>query len=328
MYANKQVKPEEDNKLSFQKGNSTHPRIAYMTYLHLNVTNRFEELIFPSLDTWHPHNEPYFVILAEMWRSRYNELIVSHVSFTKYQHRLHIVYVDCPEGKTPRAECCKQEDGMLYMLDHYDYDWLIYLDDDNYMRSTYARDFLTNLSTTELMVLTSGPTPRLLGMYGYLPQKAKYKCCKDPSYSFAWGQVIAYNRATLARIHQGLKLHGLLKQCLEYNVYHDVGNALFHWMYRLPEIRLRISDRPNEMRSENMGAHGIGRCKRTGCPMEQIHDWYDKPHYKPPLPYQLEWRNASGYQTTPTFRNFGCPSSWVDEWHTMPIVDCLGPSAK
>lgn len=312
---------------TFLKGNSTHPRIAYLTYLHLNGTagiDRFENLIFPTLNTWHPLDEPYFVILADMWRSRYEELVATHANFTKFQNRLEIVFVDCVEGKTPESECCKQEEGMLYVMDRYDYDWLIYLDDDNYMRSSITRDYLTNLTTIEPLVLTSGPSTRMLGRYGYLPQKSSYKCSKDPSYLYPWGQVIAYNRATLAQIHKGLRMHGLLKQCLEYNVYHDVGNALFHWMYRIPEIRLRISDRPNEMRNEMLGSHGIGRCK-FGCSMDQIHDWYNKPHYQPSKPYLIEWRNATGFQTTRTFRTHGCPSTWTNEWHTMPAADCLGP---
>jgi hypothetical protein len=315
--------------VSFQRGNSSYPRMAYLTYSHLNSTSRFDDLIFPALEGWVPVDEPYFIILSKMWQSRYEELRTSHANFTKYENRIQPIFVDCNEGKTPEVECCKQEEGMLYMMKHYDYDWLIYLDDDNYIRSSYLRDFLTTISMNEVLVLTSGPSSRLLGIYGYLPQKSPYKCSRDPSYTFPWGQVIAYNRATLQHIRKGLELHGLLKQCLEYQVFHDVGNALFHWMYQLPEVKLHISDRPNEMRSELMGSHGVGRCEHFPCPMQAQAKRFKSQVYDPPVPpFAMVWRNTTGFRTTPTFQTYGDPSRWTDEWHTMPTKDCIGPAKK
>lgn len=316
----------------FQRGNSTHPRIAYLTYAHLKETDRFEELIFPALETWHPLDEPYFVILSNQWKSRYDELLLvssNSNNFSHYQSRMQMVFVNCSEGKTPEVECCKQEEGMLYMMEHYDYDWIVYLDDDNYIRSTFLRQFLTNMPMNELMVGTSGPSARYLGIYGYLPFKSSYKCSREKSYSYPWGQVVAYNRATLHHIHRGLQLHGLLKQCLEYDIYHDVGNAMFHWMYNLPEFQLKISDRPNEGHRNIMGCHGIGRCKFP-CTMVDMHERYGAAYYQPEIPKAFipMWRNASGFQTTRTFGTHGDPSLWKTEWHTMPVVDCLGPTTQ
>ena len=176
-----------------------------------------------------------------------------------------------------------------------------------------------------MMVLTSGPTSRFLGIFGYLPQKSPYKCLMDPDFTYPWGQAVAYNRATHHHLQQGLRLKGLLKQCRSYRVLHDVGNALFHFMYHLPEIHLRISDRPNDMRDEFRGAHGVGRCPNFNCDMLTVHTWYSSPTYKPLMNHSYVWRNASGFLQTATYKLYGSPSNWTTEWHTMPVEDCLGP---
>jgi hypothetical protein len=319
---------EMDTNTARGQETSNRTRIAYLTYTHLQGgPNRFHELTFPSLDTWVPADEPYYIILSEEWRSTYDELVITNSNFSLYKSRMHPIFVPCPEGKTLDSECCKQEQGMLHMIIHYDYDWLIYLDDDNYVRSNYMRDFLTNLSTSEIMVLTSGPTPRFLGIFGYLPQKSPYKCLKDPDFTYPWGQAVAYNRATQHHLQQGLRLKGLLKQCRTYRVHHDVGNALFHFMYNLPEIRLRISDRPSDMRDEYLGAHGVGRCPHFKCDMLTVHTWYSSLTYQPPVNHSYVWRNASGFFQTATYKMYGAPSNWTTEWHTMPVEDCLGPKS-
>lgn len=309
--------------------NETYRRIAYVTYAHLKSSSRFEDLIFPSLDLWVPPDEPYFIVLSQLWKSRYEELTASNANFRKYKARIQPIYVDCIEGKSPRVECCKQELGILHMIENYDYDWLIYLDDDNFIRSTHLRTFLTGISINDLLVLTSGPSSRMLGKFGFIPDRAPYKCSHDPSYSFPWGQVVAYNRATLQLIRKGLELHGLSKQCLEYNVFHDVGNALFHWMYQLPELHLQISDRPYELRPDLLGTHGVGRCGYFSCSMQDIAILFRHPLFDPPNPFPMVWRNTTtGYRTTSTYQNYGDPSQWIEIWHTMPTTDCLGPNPK
>jgi hypothetical protein len=324
-----QTKSQNVKRSALESKKGIYRRIAYVTYAHLKSTSRFDDLIFPSLDLWVPPDEPYFIVLSEMWKSRYEELIVSNTNFTKYKARIQPIYVDCAEGKGPRVVCCKQELGVLHMIDNYDYDWLIYLDDDNFIRSSHLRTFLTGISITDLLVLTSGPSSRMLGKFGFIPDRAPYKCSQDPSYSFPWGQVVAYNRATLQHIRKGLQLHGLSKQCLEYNVFHDVGNALFHWMYQLPELHLQISDRPYELRPDLLGAHGVGRCGYFSCSMQDIADLFRHPLFDPPNPFPVVWRNTStGYQTTTTYQQYGGPSQWTEVWHTMPTRDCLGPVPK
>ena len=37
---------------------------------------------------------------------------------------------------------------------------------------------------------------------------------------------------------------------------------------------------------------------------------------------------ATGYLRTDTFRQFGLPTTWEKEWHTMPISDCRKGSGE
>lgn len=318
---------ERVTKLSFQRGNSTYPRIAYVTFCHLLTTSRFEEFIFPAVEWWVPADEPYFVVLSRSWQSRYNQLLETDDNFTRFKSRIHPIFVDCPEGKGPECVCCKQQMGMLYMMEHYDYEWLVYHDDDNFVRSSYMRAFLTNISIGELLVMTSGPAPRLLGQFGWLSKRSPYMCSSDFNYSFPWGQMVAYNRRTLHHLRRGLELGGLVKQCVEYRVNHDVGNALFHWMYQLPEIRLFIGNRPSWPQPWFVGVHGVGRCERFECPMHEIAQRLSHSKYDPPLnELPVQWRTGgmTGFRTTPTFQAYGDPSQWNETWHTMPIKDCRG----
>lgn len=325
--------PVLSTKLSFQRGNISYPRIAYVTFCHLITTGRFEEFIFPALEWWVPADEPYFVVLSRSWQSRYNQLLETNDNFTKFNSRIHPIFVNCKEGKASECVCCKQQEGMLYMMEHYDYDWILYLDDDNFVRSSYMRAFLTNISTSELLAITSGPAPRLLGQFGYLPlEKTPYLCTKDMNYSYSWGQMVAYNRRTLQHIRRGLELGGLVKQCVEYGVFHDVGNAIFHWMYQLPDLRLFLGNRPSWPQPWFLGVHGVGRCQEAGfdCPMHEIAERLNRSQYAPPLDnLPMQWRTGgkAGFRTTSTFQAYGDPSQWDEVWHTMPIQDCLGPNA-
>ena len=317
-------------KSLFQRGNISYPRIAYVTFCHLITTSRFEEFIFPALEWWVPADEPYFVVLSRSWQSRYQQLVETDANFTRFRSRIHPIFVKCTEGKASDCVCCKQEEGMLYMMEHFDYDWLLYHDDDNFVRSSYMRAFLTNISVNELLVMTSGPAPRLLGQFGYLPRRqTPYYCSTDWNYSYPWGQMAAYNRRTLAHVRRGLELGGLVKQCVEYGVAHDVGNALFHWMYQLPELRLFIGNRPTAPQRWFVGAHGVGRCENRDCPMQEIAERFNRSMFDPPLDdLPIQWRigGMNGFRTTSTFQAYGDPSTWDDIWHIMPIQDCLGPA--
>ena len=39
--------------------------------------------------------------------------------------------------------------------------------------------------------------------------------------------------------------------------------------------------------------------------------------------YHWTASNKPGYQNTETLNEFGDPSTWEDEWHTMSVSDCL-----
>jgi hypothetical protein len=186
-----------------------------MAFCHLSSIKRFEDFRFPALEWWVPADEPYFVVLSESWQSRFNQLLETDDNFTRFYSRIYPVFVKCSRGRDPECVCCKQHEGMLYMIKNFDYDWLVYHDDDNFVRSSYMRAFLANISTKQLLVMTSGPAPRLLGKFGYLSRRrthskctkdqfgylsrrrTPYKCTKDWNYSFPWGQMVAYNRRTL-----------------------------------------------------------------------------------------------------------------------------------
>jgi hypothetical protein len=99
-----------------------------------------------------------------------------------------------------------------------------------------------------------------LGQKGYLPTrkvKLEYQCRTDPQFLDAWGQPMIYSRGALEKVYRGLRLEGVTKQCEEYSVLHDVGNAILHWMYSLPELRIRITDTPKN----------IGDLILSGCMM-------------------------------------------------------------
>lgn len=36
----------------------------------------------------------------------------------------------------------------------------------------------------------------------------------------------------------------------------------------------------------------------------------------------FDFQNVTGFKQTSTYTNFGDPSQWGKEWHTMPISDC------
>jgi hypothetical protein len=67
-----------------------------------------------------------------------------------------------------------------------------------------------------------------------------YHCSDDAQFRYNWGQPVVYNRAAFELVIPGLQNDGLVKQCLEYEVTHDVGNAIFHWMYSIPAVRFEF----------------------------------------------------------------------------------------
>merc|ERR1712232_486716 len=92
----------------------------------------------------------------------------------------------------------------------------------------------------------------------------------------ARGQPVVYNRDALELILPGLRWNGLVRQCLEFNVTHDVGNAIFHWMYSIPTARFRANNYkaynklPSHFRDDIIAHHGLGTSKELN--MKKFHE--------------------------------------------------------
>ena len=306
-------------------------QIAYITFCHLASTERFETMIFPALSTWHPTTVPYYVVLLERWRHKWNTLIQTNTNFTRYASRIQPLFVDCPEGKFGESPCCKQEKGLLDMLDSYrQFDYYLFMDDDVYLRDDYLKEYLTTTSPDDVVVLVAGFPPKMLGHMGYLPQnEMQYYCVhKDENFKYPWGQPVIYTRAALRHVESGLRQGGLVKQCLEYNVTHDAGNALLHWMYQLDYIFLRVTSWADSFRNDFLGAHAIGRSSKyeNDTSMEAVHRRYHQERFVAwPKKHVVKRFNTTGFQRTKTFKVSGDPTNWT-MWHTMLKKDCLGRS--
>jgi hypothetical protein len=242
--------------------------------------------------------------------------------------------------------CCKQENGMIAILDHhhmveYKYDYLLYADDDNYIRASYLQKYLTFLDKNEVFVMTQGEWRKSFGLYGVNGDTAPYRCSRDQAFRYPWGQAVLYSQGALKRVEKGLRLGGLTKQCKEYNVAQDVGNAIFHWMYEIPEKNNRILERCHKLKAGHFGCHGVGRKDKSKKystaeikTMFEVHEEFTTVLGEKPLKRFVRrmhmWRfNAGnvkdlGFRLTVTFKKYGHPSTWESQWYTMPVSDCGG----
>ena len=310
------------------------PKVGFVTFTHLKSTDRFENLIFPSIDYWIPDNEVYYVVLANQWKLKYYQIICQ--SYPNYCSRIHPIFVDCPEGQWMESPCCKQEKGMLYMIDK-GYDWISYHDDDMYILSQGLRRHLSAFDSTEPLIATAqglrGPAakrpPSYLGQFGYRRQYSPYKCKMELNFTFPWGQPVVYSKAALQLVAGGFRTNGLVAQCIEYNVTHDVGNAIFHWMYApiVKVIPIRINMRPDTIGSESFGSHGVHKAlpqdPTTVVTMKDVHEIFTKVKFRPRA-YTRNKFIVSGFLETETYQLYGSPTTWGSVWHTMPVKDCLG----
>jgi hypothetical protein len=318
-------------------------KVAYVTYAHLTTTERFDKNIFPALQLWHPKDQPYYVVLSKSWKEKYEDLVLFNETFKEFSSRIEMIWVDCGDGYMDKQMfCCKQENGMIAMLDHHmsKYDYLFYADDDNYIRASYVEKYLALQDENEVFVMTQGNRIKALGLYGVLGHVAPYKCSKDTGSKYSWGQAIIYSKGALKKIEKGLRLGGLTKQCKEYNVAQDVGNAIFNWMYEIPEKWNKITERCHDTRADYFGCHGVGRKDGTKKfdaimakrkTMFDVHEEFTAVLGERPLDINflkaMRWRfrggaKDSGFQRTVTFKEFGHPSTWESQWHTMPVSDC------
>jgi hypothetical protein len=138
---------------------------------------------------------------------------------------------------------------------------------------------------------------------------------------------------------------GLLDTCREFGVYQDVGNAIFHWMYSLPNLWIDIPEfcfKPVRKRNRrNFGCHGVAKAGSDMFPLEMqdLHEFYyatagsnnnnlseniSSSSSTPDLKLLL-WDKAypqNGFHRTQTYQQYGDPSSWTNEWHRFPVADC------
>jgi hypothetical protein len=296
----------------------------------LKNTDRFENLIFPALDTWWDANEtePLYIVLTPQWKENYATMCQNHV---EYCSRLYPLWVDCPEGQFGESPCCKQEKGLLALPK--EYEWTLFADDDMYFKVDGLRGLLQNhlpdASTNVYLVTAGGRSAKQLGQFGYKGIRGAYKCSDLPEYRYPWGQPVIYSRAALRRVTPGLRAGGLVKQCIEFDVTHDAGNSIFHWMYQLPDYAIRISMFPGTKVSRDvMGVHGIHRhIESVGhvVTMQEIHAQATNSTQKTTIKkYMKILNNRTGFLESETLAKYGGPSGWGDGvWHTMPVTDCM-----
>jgi hypothetical protein len=217
------------------------------------------------------------------------------------------------------------QQGLVQMFDHHKegYDYFAYHDMDDYLARSYIEKLTAGFDASEPFIMASGRYGGVLplGQKGYLPtRKLEYQCRTDPQFLYAWGQPVIYSRGALEKVSRGLRLEGVTKQCEEYSVTHDVGNAIFHWMYSLPELRIRITATPNDnWRSNFVGMHNVANEKYAT--FREVHQRFKEGESKLRLMYK--WNNVTGFRDTQTFCDHGDPSEWTSTWHTMPKEDCL-----
>lgn len=352
--------------------NHPHPRIAYVTFSHLNVTDldRWTNVIFPATELFVPATDPYYVVMTMAMQEIYHNLTRTRADFQKYRDRIQPIFVDCPEGRFGHSPCCKQELGLLefYQRYYYDddhrtsfssehdegilrntmttntttpttrrrssrqtnYDWILFQDDDMYIRHRELQIFVHDLPLDEEpIVLTSHyPPGPYLGQEGYLKHNARYHCSRLDNWTYPWGQPAVYNRAAFEQVVPIIfQRGGLVKQCLEYHVTHDVGNALLHWMMMFPTLWIRITAN-KVFRSDFLGYHRVGR-DGPRSEIRRVHYLFDqKPYpFNVSTPIPRFWTNSTGFRLTRTFQQYGHPSNWT-EWHTMPTSDCLLDSTQ
>lgn len=336
------------------------PPTATLHYLTYTIDlPRIERYIFPALDTWHPRDQPYYVTMSRDYESAYQEKVRTNETWRQYSSpRIEMLFVDDCEDGSYLSACCKQEKGMVaYMKKQHEESkrtnsitstvsagaaWLVVADDDNYFQHDFLANALEHRVSSkpedlredlheDLLVITNG-MHLLLGKSGYpgLQQESTYNC----SYAYRWGQVSIYNRATLQKIQRGLEMGGLLDICREYGVYQDVGNAIFHWMYSLPNLWVNISPycfRPvRKHNRDNFGCHGVGKAgsDRFDLSMRGLQEFYsigssnESSSVTPNFLFRNNAYPKSGFHRTQTYQQYGDPSSWINEWHRFPVSDC------
>jgi hypothetical protein len=312
--------------------------IAYVMYSH--ITNHdispFTNYIFPSMDTWLP-NDNLFVVLGEQWRDNYFTDVCQESNdgmYTKYCNRIIPVFVECPERYYGESPCCKNEKGMLFFLDHPEifeqYNWFMYMDADIYVRRNYIEKLVSDLVPTQDVIVAAGRyggTNSQLGQPSFASSNSPYRCSSELKFMYPWGMPVIYSRQALLSLQNGFRLRGLTKQCKEFDVTHDVGNSIFHWMYQIPNVRMpwptgtSFGSTITSMRSTSFGAHRVG--SKNYLNFSQIHQYFEtRGTPVEDVTFAHEWQTEFGFNDTETYKKFGDPRTWTKHWHTMGVEGC------
>ena len=300
------------------KKSVSHYKVAYVTYGHLSDGHewRFQMFILDALETWLAGREVYYV-LNKQWKTKYEEMCSQNSSC----ERIVPLWVDCPEGYYGASPCCKMEQGLALLHGmNTEYDFFSYQDDDMYIRTDYMDQFVAGLNASDVFVLTSKPLS---------PLGHQHDCSISPDYLYPRGQPVVYSKAALSQVVTGFTLGSVTSQCKEFEVTHDVGNPLIHWMYMIPEVRLPTipHEVPQDWNTSTidtslLGVHGVGKPDTLNT--KEVHLLLnDLPTPQPPFNYH--WHRPTGFMLTQTYHLYGNASSWKDKWHTMPVSDCKGP---
>lgn len=322
------------------------PRIAYVTFGHLNSTERWIGCIHPATTYF---ANPYYVVMNYQWKTKYDHLVHTNESFKLHASRIQPIYTNCPESGRGWPTCCKQDQGLSNFYNHYykdmstntpKYDWIGYQDDDQYIRHRPMQEFLRYLPVTSepIVVTADAPPGHALGQTGYFNRRKTtiappYQCpLHNINFTYPWGQPIFYNQAAFELLMPALKANGHTKQCQEFDLNHDVGNALVNWMFGIPTVWMRnskASPRGIDYRGDYLGVHRVTRFG-SRSKMNIIHDIFER--YKP-YPYnynkrpKYQWTNTTGFVQTQTYAKFGHPSTWKSLWHTFPVSDSCRQSS-
>ena len=366
-----EIKPEENQ--DFQKDMKTitanytknkspknDNKVAFVTFSHMADIAKFNKILLGAVKTWFPKDEVYYIVLNQQWRETF--INWRHDLIRENQTQVELIqpiFVDCPESARVESPCCKQEKGLIEFYDKYyherEYSWVYFADDDMFVNTRILYEYLDILPyglTTEhakylngpLVLLSNSNSPQVLG-HGKVA-KTPYSCeKKDDSYKYPWGQPVVYNRKAMESVIAGLRLGGLVKQCLEFDVNHDVGNAIFHWMYSIPyasfprvfnlkgvkdpeKFLQRKGPKKQKLFREDVTViHGIDFHHDFSQELfwtRRFRDSskvFDRKGNIPPDAY-FGFGHVTGFHSTDTFAKYGSPQEWKDEWHTMPISDC------
>jgi hypothetical protein len=238
--------------------------------------------------------------------------------------------VECPEGYAGESPCCKNEKGMLYFVAHPElfrsYDWFMYMDADVYVRRDYLEKFVSDIDPSQDVILPSGRYGGInnkLGKPSFAREMSPYNCSNEPKYMYPWGMPVIYSRQALLSLQNGLRLGGLTKQCIAFGVTHDVGNAIFHWMYQIPNVRLPWPSDTNGKKRTSLGVHAVGRVGFLN--FSQVHEYFETQGVPvEDVAFAHEWQTEFGFHETETYKKFGDSRTWTKYWHTMGVEGCRG----